>query len=164
MMMQRGLLLMVVLLSSVSWQPLYADANAEFLKGRQTYKDDKYTEAFAILQPLGESGHSGAQYLLATMYEKGLGVTKDHAKMLQYYQRSADAGNAKAQYKMAVGYAQGYGGLKKNDADAGKWLMKSAEQGYRRAMKTLGKAYQKGKFGFAKDKKQAKFWLDKAEK
>ncbi len=65
---------------------------------------------------------------------------------------------------MAVGYAQGYGGLEKNNAEAGKWLLKSAEQGYRRAMKTLGKAYQKGKFGFRKDKKKAEFWLKKAEK
>ena len=162
--MQRSLLLVLVLLFSAISQFAYADDNAEFLKGRQAYKDDKYAEAVAILKPLGESGHSGAQYLLAGMYEKGEGVPKDHAKMLEWYRRSADAGNAKAEYKMAVGYAQGYAGLEKNDAEAGKWLLKSAEQGYRRAMKTLGKAYQKGKFGFPKDKKKAKFWLEKAEK
>ncbi len=162
--MQRSFLLVLVLLFSTISQCAYADDNAEFLKGRQAYKGEKYGDALAILKPLGESGHSGAQYLLARMYEKGQGVPKDHAKMLEWYRRSADAGYAKAQYKMAVGYAQGYGGLEKNDAEARKWLLKSAEQGYRRAMKTLGKAYQMGKFGFRKDKKKAKHWLKKAEK
>ncbi len=162
--MQRSFLLVLVRLYTTNSQIAYADDNAEFLKGRQAYKGEKYGDALAILKPLGESGHSGAQYLLARMYEKGQGVPKDHAKMLEWYRRSADAGYAKAQYKMAVGYAQGYGGLEKNDAEARKWLLKSAEQGYRRAMKTLGKAYQMGKFGFRKDKKKAKHWLKKAEK
>ncbi len=162
--MQRSLFLVLVFLFSTISQFAYADDNTEFLKGRQAYKAEKYGEALAILKPLGESGNSSAQYLLARMYEKGQGVPKDHARMLEWYRRSADAGNAKAQYKMAVGYAQGYGGLEKNNAEAGKWLLKSAEQGYRRAMKTLGKAYQKGKFGFRKDKKKAEFWLKKAEK
>jgi TPR repeat protein len=161
--MQYSLFLVPLLFVMIS-QFAYADDNAEFLKGRQAYKDGKYGEALATLKPLGVSGHSSAQYLLARMYEKGQGVPKDHAKMLQWYRRSADAGNAKAQYKMAVGYAQGYGGLEKNDAEAGKWLLKSAEQGYRRAMETLGKAYKKGRFGLPKDKKKAKFWLKKAEK
>lgn len=162
--MQRSLCLILVFLLSMISQFAYADDNAEYLKGRAAYKDDKYAEAFAILQPVGESGHSGAQYLLARMYEKGKGVAKDHTKMLEWYRRSADGGNAKAQYKMAVGYAQGYGGLEKDDAEVRNWLVKSADQGYRRAMKMLGKSYQKGKFGFPKDKQKAKHWLEKAEK
>jgi uncharacterized protein len=161
---QRGLLLVLVLVFPMVTQFAYADDNADFLKGNRAYKDENYSEALAILKPLGESGHAGAQYLLARMYEKGQGVAKDHAKMVEWYRRSADAGYAKAQYKLAVGYARGYGGLEKNDAEAGKWLLKSAEQGYRRAMETLGKAYKKGRFGLPKDKEKAKFWLEKAEK
>lgn len=162
--MQRSSILLLVFLFTAISQFAYADDNAEFLKGKQAYKGEKYGEALAILKPLGESGHPDAQYLLARMYEKGRGVPKDHAEMLQWYRRSADAGHAKAQYKMAVGYAQGYAGLEKNDAEAGKWLLKSAEQGYRRAMETLGKAYKRGRFGLPKDKEKAKYWLDKAEK
>jgi TPR repeat protein len=162
--MQRSLILVLILLCPAVSQFAYADDNAEFLKGKQAYNDDEYAQAFAILKPLGESGNSSAQYYVARMYEKGRGVPKDHAKMLEWYRRSADAGNAKAQYKMAVGYAAGYAGLEKNDVEAGKWLLKSAEQGYRRAMKALGKAYKRGQFGLPKDQEKAKFWLDKAGK
>lgn len=160
---QPGLLLVLILLFSPVSQLAFAD-DAQYENGIQAYRDEKYDQALEILKPLAESGQRDAQYYVARMYEKGLGVPKDQAEMRKWYQRSADAGHPKAEYKLGVGYAKGYAGLEQNDTEAGKWFLKSAEQGYRKAMKAVARGYKKGQFGFPKDKEKAKYWAKKAEK
>jgi len=126
------------------------------------YESGNYKEAARQFRPLAEDGDAEAQYYLGYMYEKGQGVAKDQAIMRKWYQRAADGGNAKAQYKVAVGYAFGLAGLPQSDEDAAKWLRQSAENGYKRAQKTLGRAYAEGRYGLPRDAKQAEYWTKKA--
>lgn len=126
------------------------------------YQTGNYVEAVRLFRALAEQGDPEAQYYLGYMYEKGQGVPKDHERMRTWYQRAADAGNAKAQYKVAVGYAFGLGGLPQSDEDATKWLHQSAANGYRRAQKILGRAYAEGRFGLPRDAKQAEYWMRKS--
>lgn len=136
--------------------------SSNFAAGKQAYRAQDYTKAMALLEPLAEAGDPAAQYYVAHMYEKGDGVAKDASKTLEWYRRSAEQGYARAQYKLAIGYAQGWPGLEKDEAEARRWLLKAAEGGSRGAQKVLGKAYERGKLGFVRDPDQARYWLGRA--
>lgn len=126
------------------------------------YQNGNYKEAARQFRPLAEAGDAEAQYYMGYMHEKGRGVAKDQAVMRKWYQRAADGGNAKAQYKVAVGYAFGLAGLPQSDEDAAKWLQQSAANGYKRAQKTLGRAYAEGRYGLPRDATQAEYWSKQA--
>ncbi len=135
---------------------------AAYAQGHQAYRAEDYKRAIQLLLPLAQQGHAGAQYDVARMYEKGEGVEKDEKQTLDWYRRSAEGGNSRAQYKLFAGYARGWGQLKKDEGLAREWLMKAAEGGYDRAQETLGQAYEKGKFGFPRDQAKAEYWKKKA--
>lgn len=126
------------------------------------YEAGDYREALRLFRPLAERGNAEAQYYLGLMYEKGNGVSKDQERMRTWYTRAAEGGHARAQYKLAVGYAYGLAGLPRSDEDAVKWLQQSAQSGYKRAQKILARAYAEGRFGLARDPKQAEYWSKKA--
>jgi TPR repeat protein len=136
--------------------------SSNFAAGKQAYRGQEYAKAMAILEPLAEAGDPAAQYYVAHMYEKGDGVAKDAGKTLEWYRRSAEQGYARAQYKLAIGYAQGWPGLEKDEAEARRWLLKAAEGGSSGAQRVLGNAYERGKLGFARDPDQARYWLERA--
>lgn len=148
----------LVVTITVGMVPAWADKSDALV----AYESGNYKEAARQFRPLAEEGDAEAQYYLGYMYEKGQGVAKDQTVMRKWYQRAADGGNAKAQYKVAVGYAFGLAGLPRSDEDAAKWLRQSAENGYKRAQKTLGRAYAEGRYGLPRDAKQADYWTKKA--
>ena len=66
------------------------------------------------------------------------------------------AGNAEAQYRLAVSYEQGWGGSK-DYAVAADWYRRAAEQGYGLASESLGYLYSRGD-GVPKDYVEAMKW------
>jgi TPR repeat protein len=62
------------------------------------------------------------------MYENGHGVTKDEAKAVEWYQKSAEQGHDSAQLLLGNMYEFGKG-VAKDEATAMKWYRKSAAQG-----------------------------------
>jgi TPR repeat protein len=54
-------------------------------------------------------------------------------------QKSADQGNAQAQYNLGVCYAQGLG-VTRDDEQAVYWVMKAADQGFQDAINALQSA------------------------
>ncbi len=137
-----------------------ADGHPEALAA---YHQQNYREAMRLFRPLAEQGDPQAQYYIGRMYEKGEGVHKDPDQVRRWYRRSAEAGYAPAQYRMAVGYAYGLAGLPRDHGEAVKWLRKSGEGGYKRAQKELGRAYAGGRLGLPVDEQQAEYWTKKAE-
>ncbi len=127
------------------------------------YKSGDYARAMQLFLPRARQGDPEAEYYVARMYENAQGVAKDPEQVVKWYELAARHGHPKAQYKMAIGYAMGYGGLKHDDVAAGKWLIRSAENGYRRAQKVLAKAYEMGKFGLPRDPERAEYWRKQAE-
>ena len=102
-------------------------------------------------------------------YENGQGgLKKDEVEALNWYRKSADAGDARAMYSIAIYYQNGQGGLRKDEAEALKW--------YRRAlvgkiddmkvkaviMGMIGCYYEEGKGYLIKDKAEALKWYRKA--
>jgi putative methionine-R-sulfoxide reductase with GAF domain len=68
----------------------------------------------------------------------------------------ADAGNADAQWRMAVRYHEG-DGVWQDDTQAVRWFLRAAEQGHVGAQASLGAYYWKG-WGVPQDLSRAYFW------
>lgn len=75
-------------------------------------------------------------------------------------ERSAEAGDAKAQFDLAQAYWEGTG-VSKDSTKGLEWLRKSASQGYAGAEVTLGVLYQNG-VQVPKDPHEAAKWFRKA--
>lgn len=103
-----------------------------------------------VLSVLQLGGCTQVERLKATVaddiaYQRGNQVlAKDQqAEAAAQYRIAAEAGHAKAQYKLGLMAASG-SGLPQNKTDAFKWMSRSAEQGYAPAQQMLGTWYFAG--------------------
>lgn len=74
--------------------------------------------------------------------------------------KTAEQGDASAQYNLGLHYADGRG-VAKDNAIAAKWFRKAAEQGNANGQFELGYMYESGK-GVAKNETEAAKWYQKA--
>ncbi len=139
----RGVVIVVVLFVAVlSSQPLFAAYSTS-------------------LRERAENNDSEAQFNLGLSYEYGNnGVEKNLIEAVKWYRKSANLGNAKAQFCLGVCYANG-NGVVQNYAEAVKWYRRGAEQGCKEAQLNLGVCYEYGD-GVDKDFKEALTWYFKA--
>ena len=108
-----------------------------------------------------ELGDQLSQLLLGILYDEGVGgIEQDYGKAEAWYRKSAEQGNAAAQYKMGECYQRGRG-VGKDYMIAVKWYRKAAEQGYAAAQHKMGECYQRGR-GVGKDYMIAVKWYRKA--
>jgi TPR repeat protein len=70
---------------------------------------------------LARAGETWAQYNLATIYDKGLGVTPNYIEAAKWYRRAANKGHPQAQYNLGRLYANGKG-LGADFVEAYKWF------------------------------------------
>lgn len=90
--------------------------------GRGVAKD--LHRAFALYQRAAEQGHAKSMNLLGRFFEDGVTVPADPATALQWYRRSAIAGDFRGQYSLAgMLAAQGF------TSEAEAWLRKALEGG-----------------------------------
>lgn len=100
-----------------------------------------------------------ALWVLAQLYENGLGVDEDFEQALGYYRRGSELGHAACQHSLGCLYLQGDYLI--SDVDQGFALcMAAAEQGYAPAMQTIGRCYQFGE-GVESSMKTALEWYEK---
>jgi len=85
---------------------------------------------------------------------------KDYLKALQVWRPAAQAGDAEAQYRLGVLYAEGKG-VAPNDAEAALWFERAAEQGVAMAQYNMGASYFEGT-GVRKDVAAAAKWFRRA--
>jgi len=71
------------------------------------------------------------------MYLEGRGVPKDEKKAVEWFQKAAEQGMPKAQFRLGMMYAQGRG-VPQDRAKADEWYKKAADQGNIDARKVLG--------------------------
>ena len=81
----------------------------ELQRATAAYKKGNYDTALQIFIPLAEKGDMTAQFNLAKMYRKGIGVPKDCKTVVKWFTLSAEQGNAKAQYQLGVSHSFGLG-------------------------------------------------------
>jgi TPR repeat protein len=80
---------------------------------------------------------------------------KKHVDALYWYRFAAERNYSSAQYNLALLYANGDGGLQKNEAEAARLYRLAADQGHASAQANLGYMYRSGLGGLAKDDAQA---------
>ena len=92
---------------------------------------------FAICLEKAEQGDAESQSELGCLYRMGLGVNKDEAQAVEWYQKAAEAGNTKAQFYLGRLYEEGLG-IAKDEARAMQWYLDAAQgnQSLAEALKT----------------------------
>ena len=120
-----------------------------------------YATAVALLRPLAEQGHAGAQTSLGLLYIDGQGVPQDVAEALRWVHKAAEQGFADAQVVLGAVYTEAGLGVPQDHAEAVRWFRKAAEQGYAKGQVGLGIVYFQGR-GVPKNYVLAYMWLDLA--
>jgi localization factor PodJL len=85
------------------------------------------------LRNAAERGDASAQFIVATRYLDGEGVTQDVTRAAHWYQKAALVGLAPAQYRLATLFERGRG-VPKDTATALIWYERAAAQGNVKAM------------------------------
>jgi len=81
-------------------------------KGVKAYQDGEYKLAISYWMPYAIDNDAQAQYLIANIYFDGKNdIAQDYKKAMEWYKKSAKAGNAKAYLKIGLMYCQGNGVL-----------------------------------------------------
>ena len=99
-----------------------------------------------LLETAARRGLAEAQYELGVAYDRGLGVTQNHATAAGWYQRAAEQGLTDAQYNLATLFDEGLG-TPRDFEQAREWYTRAADAGEARAMNNLGYIYEKGLTG-----------------
>lgn len=98
-------------------------------------------KAMVTLHRLWEEGYSIAAHLLGKVYRDGIGVSADPKQAMDWFRKSAEAGNACSAYALGKLLLSGAEGVPKDAEKAVSYLTASAESGYQYAQYALGKLY-----------------------
>ncbi|RLA05449.1 MAG: hypothetical protein DRQ47_01155 [Gammaproteobacteria bacterium] len=94
-------------------------------------------QIFALIKKSATAGLSEAQYLLARLYQLGIGTTKNHKKAYQWYAQSAMQGNADGQFQLGMQWNDGRA-VRRYPELALFWIQQAAAQGQLDAQNQLG--------------------------
>ncbi|MBH68570.1 MAG: hypothetical protein CMM58_09485 [Rhodospirillaceae bacterium] len=115
------------------------DATAQYLLGLSKLRGEKtqnYEEALNWFKLAAIQKHREAQYNLAVLYEKGLGIEKNDIKALLWYHVAAENEHPKAQFNLAVFFLNGRG-TAPNQEEAVRWFTRASSQGIDEATQNL---------------------------
>ena len=129
--------------------------------GVQAFDQGNYARSMTLLESPAQAGDPRAQDYLGRLYEDGLGaIDKDAETAVDWYTRSAEQGDALAQYNLAVMYYEGRGVAQDMEASFA-WFKRSAEQGDSDAQMQLGTMYKHG-IGVEADAEKSFKWYRKS--
>ncbi len=120
-------------------------ANTLFLE--QNANEEKH-KAYFLSEPY---------FITGLRYHLGLGYSQNQKEAVHFYRKSANQGDALAQFTMGFCHENGIGGVVKDGKETVRWHRLAAEQGNALAQSTLGFCYQNG-IGVVKDEKEAVRW------
>lgn len=139
---------------AIAWLRKVADARFDPMRDRMKFNPK---------EPQLMSEKVEAAFMLARIYERGIGVPKNPAQALTWYGKAAEFGFVPAENVLGQACVNGYGGAPDGRKAVG-YLRAAAEEGYVPAQYNLAKVYYKGDAGVARDLKQAGAWFDAAAK
>lgn len=121
--------------------------------GQVAFKNKDYAAAYREWKPLADRGDANAQFNLAVLYERGLGVRRDFSEAFMLCHLAAAQGLAAAEVELGRMYARGWGTAQRY-GEALEWFEKAAEQGDPNGERNVGWLYDQG-YGVARDYKMA---------
>ncbi len=129
-------------------------AQAEFKKGAQAFKNKDFYRAERIWLSAARDGYARAQFFLGVLYET---ASNDRYKAIHWYLRAAEQGDRDAQHNLGLAYARGLG-VKKNIPRAIKWWRTAGLKGNSDSQYNLGIIYATGASGVHQNFKEAERW------
>jgi TPR repeat protein len=146
--------------------PAYGYAGA-LKDGHRAFDNKEYAKALKLWIPLAEPtednpGDPEAQYNIAILYMKGLGVEQNDRTALLWFTRAAQQGMADAQYNAGLLYYLGRG-VYPSKKTAAEWWTLAVEKNHPNALHNLAFLYAYGD-GVKQDPAKAlKLWTRAAE-
>ena len=134
------------------------DPVAQYKLGEARLADNDYTQGPDLLRRAAQQGLPAAQYRLAKLHEKGLGVPRDLTEARAWTEKAARGGNVKAMHDLAVFFADGDGGPQ-SYAGAVEWFRKGAEFGIVDSQFNLAVLYENG-LGISPSRTEALYWYE----
>jgi TPR repeat protein len=131
------------ILSTLFLSALSSPALAGFDEGVAAYQSGDLPLAVKEFRAAAEAGNADAQFNMALMYERGIGVSKDEQESVVWYRKAAEQGNSTAQFNLAVMYENGRG-TAVDFHQAHHWYRKASVQGDGLAIGNLGMLYMRG--------------------
>lgn len=123
----RGVVLGFALITTVVLSMAQAQ---DYNDGLMAASEGDYNTAVMKWKPLAEKNDPMAQFNLALMYHRGLGVQMDEEKAVNLYKQSANNGYRLAQEFLAAAYHEGWFGLPQDRVKADYWLSRSEENDF----------------------------------
>jgi len=119
----------LIIVSALCVAMLPAQA-ASVKDGFDAARQGDFSGALQFWQDRARMGDAQAQFNLALMYHGGLGVKSDETKALQWYQKAAQNGYPWAQEYLAIGYQEGWFGLKRDRKQSKRWFKQLEKKSY----------------------------------
>jgi len=128
----------------LAWQTCLAWAAPEddYRLGADAYRAGDVVRAMALLKTSADAGHAPSQSLLAYILDQA----EFNEEAVAYYRKAAAQGEAEGEYGLGSMYAAGEG-VKRDPAEARKWITRAAERGHAAAINSLAQAYIDGELG-----------------
>jgi len=124
-----------------------------FDEGVAAYDAGDYQQAFELWLPLAKGRDLAAMRNVAHMLRLGLGVPRNPARALYFYEQAGEGGLGNAQLNAAFMHISN-DGVRRNEEAAANWFEKAARQGSATAQYNLGVMLERG-MGRVKNEKQA---------
>lgn len=132
------------------------DTEENYTKANELFK-----KTFATFEERAKQGEAKAQNYLGRHYNFGFATDKNLEEAAKWYQKSAENGQADAQFDLAYCYHFGALGLAVSKKEAIKWYKKAGEQDHAEAQYNVGLFYENG-YGVTKNINNALEWYKKA--
>ena len=133
---------------------------AEFQWGEARLEAQDLAVGADFISRAAQQGLPAAQYRLAKLHERGLGVPRDFVEARAWTERAANGGNIKAMHDLAVFFADGEGGPQ-SYAAAAEWFRKAADYGIVDSQYNLAVLYENG-LGISPSQVEALYWYEVA--
>ncbi|WP_336741779.1 hypothetical protein [Aureimonas altamirensis] len=133
------------------------DAAAMTAIGAAAIERGATAEGLSWLGQAARRGYAPAQYRLGSLYERGVGVSKDLSLARDWYLVAARAGNVRAMHNLAVIDISGLAGPADRGA-AADWFRMAAERGMADSQFNLAVLYARGA-GLPRDMEEAYRWF-----
>lgn len=142
-----------------------AQQSAQLERGYEAFDQGNYSQAVQAWQPLAEDGIAEAQFMMATLYDHGYGVTRDYAEAERLFMAAAEQDYEQAYLVLGLLYFYGQeadaGSIEQDKEEAARWLRRAGYAGYPRAQAMLAHMYYAGD-GVAMNMVESCYWANEA--
>jgi localization factor PodJL len=136
------------------------DPVAQFKWGEARLAAQDLAAGADFVRRAARQGLPAAQYRLAKLHERGIGVPRDFFEARSWTEKAANGGNTKAMHDLAVFFADGEGGAQ-SYAAAAEWFRKAADYGVVDSQYNLAVLYENG-LGISPSQSEALYWYEVA--